>query len=83
MILGLTESDGFAFSMIAILGLSFSFVLVIFVGIVRQARKSDPEIDELTDEPRPEKKAQPAGDPSEKEKSEPWEKKDDWWKHSS
>ena len=80
MVLGVTESDGFAFAMIAILGVSFSFVLVIIVGIIRNARKHGKEADELISEDRPEQQTQPAGNSSEKKKPELWEQKADWWK---
>ena len=80
MNLGVTEADGFAISMIAILGLSFSFVLVILIGIVRQARKSRTECDDLIDEVRNGEHAQPAGGSTAEKKAEPWERKADWWK---
>jgi hypothetical protein len=83
MIIGMTEADGFAISMIAILGLSFSFVLAILVGVIRQARKSANDEDALTDEFQDEDPNQPVGDASEKKATEPWEKEADWWKKDS
>lgn len=83
MLLGVTEADGFAIAMIAILALSFSFILVILIGIIRQARNAPTETDELLDEIHRENQAQTAGDAREKVKKEPWERKSDWWKNSS
>jgi len=82
-LLGMTDSDGFAISMIVILGVSFSFVLVIVLGIVRQARKCRTDTDELIEEVQREGQAQPAGGSPEKKKPEPWEQKADWWKKDS
>jgi hypothetical protein len=79
MHLGVTESDGFAIAMIAILGTSFSFVLVIIVGIVRHARKSASEPEDPIEEPE----VQPAGDNQKETKPEPWEKPADWWQKGS
>lgn len=83
MLLGITDADGFAISMIAILGLSFSFVLVIIVGIIRQARRNPEESENPIDDADKREEAQPAGDSSEKEKREPWEQEADWWKKDS
>jgi hypothetical protein len=80
MLLGITNSDGFAISMIAILGISLSFVLVILVSIFRQSRKSRSETDDLIDEVQREEEVQPAGSGPKEEESKPWERKDDWWK---
>lgn len=80
MLLGGTESDGFAIAMIAILGLSFTFVFVILFGIIRHARK---HAKEQADLPEVENEAQPAGPPNKKEEKEPWEKDADWWKKDS
>lgn len=79
MLLGITESDGFAIAMLAILVTSFSFVLLILVGVVRNARKHGRENEELVEEAE----AQPAGDAQEEKKPEPWEKPADWWKKDS
>ena len=83
MILGLTQADGFAISMLAILALSFGTVLVILVAMLRSGEKRDAEVDRLLDEvsrddPAP---AQPAGRAQpEDEPREPWEKPGDWWR---
>ena len=76
MSLGVTDSDGFAIAMLAILVTSFSFVLLILVGVVRNARKHGQAIEE----PAEETEVQPAGDAPEEKKLEPWEKPADWWK---
>lgn len=83
MLLGLTESNAFAFAMIAILGVSLSFVLLIIVGVIRNARKHSEEMNEPPHEDPLEEQAQPAGNSSEKQKPEPWERKADWWKQDS
>ena len=83
MQLGITDVDGFAISMIAILGISLSFVLVILVSIFRQTRKSRSETDKLLEEIQREEEAQPAGGSSKEKESEPWERKEDWWKSDS
>lgn len=75
-----TESDGFAISMIAILALSFSFILVILVAMLRNGSRRDEEVDKLIDEVDPNQKEQPAGDRGDEKRSpEPWEKPADWW----
>ncbi|MFC7338994.1 hypothetical protein ACFQY0_17490 [Haloferula chungangensis] len=70
-LLGVTESDGFAIAMLAILVTSFSFVLVILVGVIRHARKHSKESEELPGE---------NADAQDDTKPEPWNKPADWWK---
>lgn len=80
MLLGITEVDGFAIAMIAILGLSFSFVAVILFVVIRSARRSNPEVDDLLDEVARDEPPQPAGDHRKDDQpSQPWEKQPDWW----
>ncbi len=77
ILLGVTDSDGFAIAMLAILVTSFSFVLLIVVGVVRNARKHGQAIEESAED---EANVQPAGEAHEEKKPEPWEKPADWWK---
>ena len=73
---GVSESDGFALAMIAMLAVSMLVVFMIIFSIVRNtARRSKEEEDQpvLPSDPK-----KPAG---QKDKpSEPWERDSDWWK---
>lgn len=81
MLFGISEVDGFAIAMIAILGTSFSFVALILFAVIRSARRSNREVEDLLDEVnRDEAAEQPAGERGKDEQSQqPWEKKADWW----
>ncbi|MGB6223573.1 hypothetical protein [Haloferula sp.] len=80
MLLGISEVDGFAIAMIAILGTSFSFVALILFAVIRSARRSNREVEDLLDEVNQDEPTQPAGDRGKDEPpAQPWEKKADWW----
>ncbi|MEM1082922.1 MAG: hypothetical protein AAGI48_02280 [Verrucomicrobiota bacterium] len=80
MDVAITQADGFAISMIAILALSFGFILMILVVMLRNGNRRNAEVDKLIDEVDPEREEQPAGDRGGEEKTkEPWEKSADWW----
>ncbi len=75
-------ADGFVFAMLAMIGLSFGVVALLFICMHRNAMRRDHEVDDLLDEvsqePEPPKPTPPpAEDPI---PAEPWEKKPDWWK---
>ncbi len=80
--IAVTEADGFALAMIAILMLSLGTVLGLLISILRHGSKRDREVEDLIDEvSRDETSSDPAPagktDPATRE---PWEKDGDWWK---
>ncbi|BCX47288.1 hypothetical protein HAHE_11960 [Haloferula helveola] len=79
MHIAITQADGFALAMLAMLAVSFGCVLILLMAIFRGGKRGDPEveklIDEVSDEP---KKPEKAGAP-EAPKREPWERDSDWW----
>lgn len=82
--IAVTEADGFALAMIAILMLSLGTVLGLLISILRHGSKRDREVEDLIDEvSRDETSSDPApagkADPATRE---PWEKDGDWWKKS-
>ncbi len=81
MMAALNESDGLAITMLAVLALSFSCVLGIIVMVVRRAKAASCEVQELIDEVADEEREpEKAGTTAEDAPSEPWERKEDWWK---
>ncbi|GAA5482689.1 hypothetical protein [Haloferula sargassicola] len=80
--IAMTEADGFALAMIAMLALSLGTVLVILIAIVRAGSRQDREVEDLIDEISREEKsdAAPAGK-GDAAPLEAWEKEADWWKN--
>ena len=84
-VLGISSVDGFALAMVAILGVSFGVVFLLLLSILRHGGRRNREVEDLLDEVERESRPpaaprQPAGDPAEGAKREPWEKDADWWK---
>lgn len=82
MSLAVTQSDGFALAMVAILAVSFGCVLLLLLSIVRHGRRRNREVEKLLDEV--ERESQPPEPvhqgPDEEPPPQPWERKADWWK---
>jgi len=82
----ITQADGFAISMLAILVLSLGTVLLILVAMLRHGGRRDAEVERLLDEVRREEEEEEDNEPAatadheEPENREPWEKESDWWK---
>lgn len=80
MLSAINQSDGFALAMLAMLAISFGFVLLILVAIFRHGKRRDPEVEKLMDEVGDgDKKPEKAGAPDAPAR-EPWEKDSDWWR---
>ena len=80
--LGMTDADGLAITMLAMILLSFGVILTLFVCMARNASRRDAEVDRLLDEVEQDEKAGErvkVGSGEEKER-EPWERDVDWWK---
>ncbi len=78
----MSETDGFALAMIAMLALSLGSLLAILVVMLRHGANRDQDVEDLIEEstqesPKkaPEKQTAPEDNPRE-----PWEKEADWWK---
>lgn len=78
MMVGMTESDGMALSMLVVMLMSFGFILTLLVCMGRSAARRDRDVDDLLDEMEEEgKRAKPVRG---KETKEAWEKEGDWWR---
>lgn len=78
----MSEADGFALAMIAMLTLSLGSLLAILVVMLRHGARRDRETEDLIDEAtreEPEKPPEKRTAPEDKAR-EPWEKDSDWWK---
>jgi len=73
----ISEADGFAIVMLAVLVCGLGIVVLLLVTILRNASKRNSEVDELMDDVEREarKEKAPVG-----KTGEPWEKDGDWWK---
>lgn len=80
MFLGITETDGLALAMLAMIMLAFGVILTLLVCMLRSSSRRDAQVDLLLEEFQEEsKKMQPAKTAS-AEKKKDWEKDGDWWK---
>ena len=81
MMIGLTESDSFALSMLGVILLGFGVLLMLGFCMFRNASRRDGDVDALLEEVAEEEKAPTVGKIAAGEvKREPWEKDGDWWK---
>lgn len=81
MVLGLTESDGFAVAMLGVILLGFSVLLMLGFCMFRSAARRDRNVDDLLDEVAQEEREMIRGHKTKGEASrEPWENDSDWWK---
>lgn len=77
----MTEVDGLALTMLAMIMLSLGVVVMLLACMLRNASKRDQDVDHLLDEmEREEKSGKPAKAGTAEEKKQPWEKEGDWWK---
>lgn len=86
----LTEADGFALAMLAVITTSLGILFLLFLSMLRSASKRDSQVDALlheleTRERRKEKAPEtqpppPAGAKPPPPPQEPWERDSDWWK---
>ena len=76
-----SDVDGLAMTMLAVLILSFGVVALLLWSIFRHGKRRDHEVEDLLEEvgrsQEPEKVPAPSTTP---EAREPWEKDGDWWK---
>ena len=78
----MTNADGFAITMLAMIFLSFGVILTLFVCMARNATKRDVEVDRLLEEFEQDEKSgerMKVGSGANKER-EPWVRDVDWWK---
>lgn len=81
MVLGLTESDGFAVAMLGVILLGFGVLLMLGFCMFRNASRRDGDVDRLLDEVAEVEKAAMRGrEAGKKSEREPWESDSDWWK---
>jgi hypothetical protein len=82
----ITQSDGFALAMLGILVMSFGIVALLIVGIYRNGRRRESEVEQLIEELRRNEEAEkaarhrPAPPTGEETPREAWEKEADWWR---
>ena len=74
--------DGFAMAMVVILVLSLGVVAILAVGIYRNGKRRENDVEKLLEEIRREQEAEKHPTPSAPaaETREPWEREEDWWK---
>ena len=74
----MTDADGFALAMLAMLVLSLGFLLGILIVILRNGAKRDRDVEDLIEEvTRQEPKETPAGESPPRQA---WERDADWWR---
>lgn len=78
----MTDADGLAITMLAMIILSFGVILTLFVCMARNASRRDAEVDRLLDEFEQDEKAggRVRVGSGEVKGGEPWERDADWWK---
>jgi|GEM_PF-551546 len=80
MLVAMTETDGLALAMLAMVTLAFGVILTLLVCMIRNSSRRDAEVDRLLEDfQEDEKKGEPAKTAIE-EKKEDWEKDGDWWR---
>ena len=76
----MSQSDGLALTLLAVLGLSFSCILLLVYAIWRQRKRHDLEVEALMDElDQKEERPKEIG-AQETPEQQPWERNADWWK---
>ena len=80
LFVAITETDGLALAMLAMVLLSFGVILTLLACMFRNSSRRNPEVDRLLDDlERDDGKSEPAKTANE-EKREDWEKDGDWWR---
>lgn len=78
----LSDSDGFALTMLAMMFLSVGVIALTLICGLRNAARRNPHVDELLEDVAEEEKKKTPDPlvPEGRVKSEPWEREGDWWK---
>lgn len=80
MFLGITETDGLALAMLAMIMLAFGVILMLLVCMLRSSSKRDAQVDLLLEEFQEESKKMQPAKTARAEKEKAWERDGDWWK---
>jgi hypothetical protein len=81
-----SSPNGFALTMIAILGLGLGTAFMVILTVIRHSGRTDTEVDELIEQAHREvhgsgkEDAVPEPASSSAPVAQPWEKEADWWK---